>query len=101
MSTLHSPLTQGRLKHAAVLLAVTHRMNLIVAVHQSPEVILVVRAIQAQAETWPQGAHHRGNTGRGQVSGVKCLQFHANLELILGRDLVLGRYTNMSLFTGK
>lgn len=53
VSTLHSPLTQGRLKHAAVLLAVTHRMNLIVAVHQSPEVILVVRAIQAQAETWP------------------------------------------------
>lgn len=97
MATLHTPLTQGRLQHAAVLLAVTHGMNLIVAVHQSPEVVLVVRAVQAQPEARPQGAHHRGDAGRGQVPGVKRLQLHANLELILGRDLVLGRYTNMSL----
>lgn len=64
-------------------------MNLIVAVHQSPEVVLVVRAVQAQPEARPQGAHHRGDAGRGQVPGVKRLQLHANLELILGRDLVL------------
>ena len=74
-------LTQRRLQHAAVLLTVADGVDLR-GVRQAPEVVLVVGAVEAEAEPRPRQPHHRGDAGGGGVAGVQGLQLHARLELI-------------------
>lgn len=80
--------TKRGLQHPAALLTVANGLDL-GRVHQAPEVVLVVGAVQAQAEPRPRQAHHRGDAGGRGVARVLSLQFHAGFELIHGRRKAL------------
>lgn len=79
--TAELQLTQWRLQHPSVLLTVSYGLDFS-RVHQPPEVILVITAIEAQAQARARQTHHRGDArGRG-VPGVLGFQFHTDLEFI-------------------
>lgn len=62
-------LTQWRLQHPSILLTVSYGLDFS-RVHQPPEVILVITAIEAQAEACACQTHHCGNASGGGVPGV-------------------------------
>lgn len=43
-------LTKGWLQHSSMLLTMSNRVDLIIAVYQAPEVVLVVRAIKPESQ---------------------------------------------------
>lgn len=75
------PPTKRRLQHASVLLTVSDWLDLR-GVHQPPEVVLVVGAIQAQAQSGAGKTHHCRDAGGGGVPRILGLQLHPGLELI-------------------
>ena len=82
-------LTQGRLQHARVLLAVPHGMYLVLTVNEPPKVVLVIRAVESKPESRTQSPDDSGYAGRGHVTRVKSLQFHVHLKLVVGGRPVL------------
>lgn len=74
-------LTQWRLQHASILLTVANGLDLS-RVHQPPEVVLVVAAVEAQAQAGARQPHHGGDAGGRGVPGVLGLQLHTDLELV-------------------
>lgn len=77
--------TQRRLQHVSVLLAGSYWLD-VQGVHQSPEVVGVVAAVEAQAEPDARHAHHRGDADGGGVPRVASLQLHPSFKVIGGRD---------------
>lgn len=67
--TVELQLTQGRLQHPSVLLTVAYGLDFS-RVHQPPEVVLVIAAVEAQAEPRACQPHHGGDAGGGGVPGV-------------------------------
>lgn len=74
-------LTQRGLEHASILLTAADGLDL-GRVHQAPEVVLVVAAIEPEAKAGACQPHHRGDAGGRGVAGVLRLQLHACFELI-------------------
>jgi len=74
-------LTEWRLQHASVLLTVAYWLDLR-GVHEAPEVVLVVRPVQAQPQPRARQAHHCGDAGGRGVPWVQGFQLHPCLELV-------------------
>lgn len=78
-------LTQWRLQHVSIPLAGSNGLN-VRRVHQPPEVVSVVAAVETQAQTSAHHAHDGGNAHRVGIARVTRLQFHSCLEVIGGRN---------------
>ena len=92
--------TQWRLEHVSPSLAAADWLD-VRRVHQTPKVIGVVAAVQAETQARSHHAHHRGDGDRSGVAGVASLELHAHLEVVGGRDpglqTRLGYYHNRFL----
>lgn len=73
--------TQRRLQHVSVLLAAADGLD-VRGVHQPPEVVAVVAAVQTETQAHPGEAHHRGDAHRGGIARVVGFEFHAHFEII-------------------
>lgn len=83
--TIQLVLTQWGLQHVSIPLAGSNGLD-VRGVHQPPEVVGVVAAVQTQAETSAHHAHDGGDAHRVGVARVPRLQFHPCLEVIGGGD---------------
>lgn len=81
MKKRHCVLTKRWLQHASALFTVADWLDLR-GVHEAPEVVLVVRPVEAQPQPRARQAHHCGDAGGRGVSGVLGLQLHPGLELV-------------------
>ena len=82
LKCVHFSLTQRWLKKSAIFLAVTDRVQ-VSGIYQSPEIVLVVTAVESQSKPWALHSHDCGNTCWGKVSWVRCFQLHSNFKVIL------------------
>lgn len=67
-----------------------------VRVYQTPEIVLVVTAIQTNAYPRTQHTDHRSNANRCDAPWIQRLQFHADFEFIYGRIKSLLEATSWS-----
>uniref|UniRef100_A0A803JMT1 Transposase Tc1-like domain-containing protein n=1 Tax=Xenopus tropicalis TaxID=8364 RepID=A0A803JMT1_XENTR len=77
-------LTQRRLQHVTLLLTSANLLN-ITRVHQPPEVILVIAAIQSQTQACTSDSNNSSNTNGAKAMAHRDLPKHQ-------RDLIVKRY---------